>query len=57
MSEGGFDSAEYTEPGKALPATVLDLYQEALKKRGFERDDTSALPMNLTLTARKPDIA
>ena len=40
MSEGGFDSAEYTEPGKALPATVLDLYQEALKKRGFERDDT-----------------
>jgi len=40
VSEGGFDSAEYTEPGKALPATVLDLYQEALKKRGFERDDT-----------------
>lgn len=40
MSEGGFDSAEYTEPGRALPATVLELYQEALKKRGFERDDT-----------------
>jgi cell division protein ZapE len=35
-----FDSAEYTEPGKALPATVLELYQEALKKRGFEREDT-----------------
>jgi cell division protein ZapE len=40
VSEGGFDSAEYTEPGRALPATVLELYQEALKKRGFERDDT-----------------
>jgi cell division protein ZapE len=40
VSEAPFDSAEYTEPGKALPATVLDLYQEALKKRGFARDDT-----------------
>jgi cell division protein ZapE len=40
VSEAPFDSAEYTEPGKALPATVLDLYQDALKKRGFERDDT-----------------
>ena len=40
MSEGGFDSAEYTEPVRTLPATVLELYQEALKKRGFERDDT-----------------
>jgi len=28
-----------------------------LALRGFERDDTSALPMNLTLTARKPDLA
>ncbi len=40
MSDQPFESAEYTEPGKALPATVLELYQEALKKRGFERDDT-----------------
>ncbi len=40
MSEGAFDSAEYTEPGRALPATVLELYQDALKRRGFERDDT-----------------
>jgi cell division protein ZapE len=40
VSEAPFDSAEYTEPGKALPATVLELYQEALRKRGFARDDT-----------------
>jgi len=40
VSEGAFDSAEYTESARALPATVLELYQEALKKRGFERDDT-----------------
>jgi len=39
VSEGAFDSAEYTEPGKALPVTVLELYQEALRKRGFEPDD------------------
>ena len=40
MSDGQFDSAEYTEPGKALPVTVLELYQEALRKRGFQRDET-----------------
>jgi len=40
VSDQPFDSAEYTEPGRALPATVLELYQEALKKRGFEPDDT-----------------
>jgi len=39
VSEGAFDSAEYTEPSRALPVTVLELYQEALKKRGFEADD------------------
>jgi cell division protein ZapE len=39
VSDQNFDSAEYTEPARALPATVLDLYQEALRKRGFERDD------------------
>ena len=39
MNDGAFDSAEYTEPTRALPATVLELYQEALKKRGFERDE------------------
>jgi len=40
VSEGAFDSAEYTEPAKALPVTVLELYQEALKRRGFEPDDS-----------------
>jgi len=40
VSDQPFDSAEYTESARALPATVLELYQEALKKRGFERDDT-----------------
>jgi cell division protein ZapE len=40
VSEQPFDSAEYTEPGRALSATVLELYQDALKRRGFERDDT-----------------
>lgn len=39
MSDETFDAAEYTEPGKALPVTVLELYQEALKKRGFDPDD------------------
>jgi cell division protein ZapE len=39
VNDGAFDSAEYTEPARALSATVLDLYQEALRKRGFERDD------------------
>jgi len=39
LSEQNFDSAEYTEPTRALPATVLELYQEALKKRSFERDE------------------
>lgn len=33
-----FDSAEYTEPAKALPMTVLEYYQQALKKRGFVAD-------------------
>jgi cell division protein ZapE len=40
VNDQNFDSAEYTEPGRALPATVLELYQDALKRRGFERDDT-----------------
>lgn len=39
MSNEQFDAAEYTEPGKALAVTVLELYQEALKKRGFDPDD------------------
>ena len=34
-----FDSAEYTEPAKRLPLTVLEYYQQALGKRGFIADD------------------
>jgi cell division protein ZapE len=40
MSEGAFDAAEYTEPARAFPVTVLELYQQALRKRGFEPDDS-----------------
>jgi cell division protein ZapE len=40
VSDGAFDSAEYTEASKALPVTVLELYREALKKRGFNADDS-----------------
>lgn len=40
MTEGVFDSAEYTEQARTLPVTVLELYQEALRKRGFDPDDS-----------------
>ena len=40
MSDDAFDAAEYTEPARALPVTVLELYQAALRKRGFEPDDS-----------------
>jgi cell division protein ZapE len=40
VSDEAFDSAEYTEPARALPVTVLELYQEALRKRGFQPDDS-----------------
>ncbi len=40
MSGDAFDAAEYTEPAKALPVTVLELYQEALRKRSFDPDDS-----------------
>ncbi len=40
MSGDTFDSAEYTEPARALPVTVLELYQEALRKRSFDPDDS-----------------
>ena len=39
MSDPSFDSAEYTESVKALPVTVLELYQDALRRRGFDPDD------------------
>ena len=34
-----FDSAEYTEPAKRLPLTVLEYYQQALGRRGFIADE------------------
>jgi cell division protein ZapE len=40
VSSEQFDAAEYTEPGKALPVTVLELYQEALRKRGYQPDES-----------------
>jgi cell division protein ZapE len=40
VSDSAFDSAEYTESAKALPVTVLELYQDALRKRGFDPDDS-----------------
>jgi cell division protein ZapE len=41
MADSAFDSAEYTEPLTAPRApTVLGLYQEALRKRGFAPDDS-----------------
>jgi len=40
VSDDAFDAAEYTEPTRALPVTVLELYQQALRKRGFEPDDS-----------------
>jgi cell division protein ZapE len=35
-----FDAAEYTEPAKRLPVTVLEYYREALAKRGFVADES-----------------
>jgi len=40
LGEGSvFDAAEYTEPAKRLPLTVLEYYQQALGRRGFAADD------------------
>jgi cell division protein ZapE len=35
-----FDAAEYTEPAKRLPVTVLEYYRDALARRGFVADDS-----------------
>jgi cell division protein ZapE len=35
-----FDSAEYTEPAKGLPLTVLEYYQQILARRGYIADET-----------------
>jgi cell division protein ZapE len=34
-----FDAAEYTEPAKRLPLTVLEYYRQTLEKRGFAVDE------------------
>jgi cell division protein ZapE len=39
IGDSVFDSAEYTEPAKRLPLTVLEYYQETLARRGFVADD------------------
>jgi cell division protein ZapE len=35
-----FDAAEYTEPAKRLPVTVLEYYRDTLARRGFVADDS-----------------
>lgn len=40
MDDGVFDSAEYTEPHKTLAVTMLELYRDALRRRGFASDDS-----------------
>jgi cell division protein ZapE len=35
-----FDAAEYTEPAKRLPVTVLEYYRDALARRGYVADDS-----------------
>lgn len=38
MGDSDLEPAERTAPPQAQPASVMELYQEALKKRGFEPD-------------------
>lgn len=40
MDDSVFDSVEYTEPRKTLAVTVLELYRDALRRRGFASDDS-----------------
>jgi cell division protein ZapE len=40
IGDSVFDAAEYTEPAKRLPLTVLEYYQETLAKRGFVADES-----------------
>ena len=35
-----FDAAEYTEPAKRLPVTVLEYYRDTLERRGFSADES-----------------
>jgi cell division protein ZapE len=38
MADGVFGQAGRTEPSQAQPVSVLELYEDALRKRGFARD-------------------
>jgi len=40
MDDRAFEPAKHMGPSRTQPASVIELYQEALRKRGFERDDT-----------------
>jgi len=40
MDESTFEPPNRTEPSRKQPVSVLELYQEALRKRGFEPDDS-----------------
>ena len=40
MGDSALEPAEHTEPPRAQPVSVVELYEEALRKRGFARDDS-----------------
>ena len=40
MDRGGLKPAEGSGAPQSEPASVLELYQEALQKRGFQPDDS-----------------
>ncbi len=40
MDDSAFEPAKRMEPSRTQPVSVLELYQEALKKRGFDPDDS-----------------
>src|SRR4249920_2598211 len=40
MDDSTFQPGNGTQPSRKQPVSVLELYQEALRKRGFEPDDS-----------------
>ena len=40
MDESTFERTNRTQPSRKQPVSVLELYQEALRRRGFEPDDS-----------------
>jgi hypothetical protein len=40
MDESTFEPANPAQPSRKQPVSVLELYQEALRKRGFEADNS-----------------